>query len=399
LLNTVSNDAPRMDGNHIMILDPFVGSGTTLVEAALLGCPSTGIDIDPLSCLISESKIYLLNSDFRDIRSACHSIIDLHKEINPNRENGTPYKFPKVISKKFDKWGTIEEKEAYENEIDTWRATISTIKEKRIRDLFFVCLSDSLTRKFNIRMMGTGVGRFALEISSKGITSMMYQNIEHLMRSSFTCNQLRIAYSLRLPSAEVKQGDARKMDVKDESKSIILTSPPYLPASSGRENYLTGKSISITALGLLDEKELLQYDENSLGSMKANSSANKDGIPEAVYDLFEWLKKDESRALKAEPILAYYQDIKAALEETYRVLMPGGLAIYVIGKESVFYQFSTRKVLRRVMCDQIFIELAKNAGFEVVKQIDIELDKRNRNARPRSKDSYFESAIIIKKPR
>ena len=39
-----------------LILDPFCGSGTTLVEASLSGYNSIGIDIDPLSILISKVK-------------------------------------------------------------------------------------------------------------------------------------------------------------------------------------------------------------------------------------------------------------------------------------------------------------------------------------------------------
>lgn len=39
-----------------IVLDPFVGSGTSLVESTVLGHDSFGIDIDPLSCLISKVK-------------------------------------------------------------------------------------------------------------------------------------------------------------------------------------------------------------------------------------------------------------------------------------------------------------------------------------------------------
>ena len=39
-----------------VICDPFVGSGTTLLEATLLGYSSIGNDINPLSCLLSKVK-------------------------------------------------------------------------------------------------------------------------------------------------------------------------------------------------------------------------------------------------------------------------------------------------------------------------------------------------------
>ncbi|MBI5613364.1 site-specific DNA-methyltransferase, partial [Candidatus Gottesmanbacteria bacterium] len=39
------------------VLDPFCGSGTTLVEGILAGHTVIGIDIDPLSAMISKVKV------------------------------------------------------------------------------------------------------------------------------------------------------------------------------------------------------------------------------------------------------------------------------------------------------------------------------------------------------
>ncbi len=39
------------------VLDPFVGSGTTLVCCLKLGLPAIGIDLDPFSCLLARSKV------------------------------------------------------------------------------------------------------------------------------------------------------------------------------------------------------------------------------------------------------------------------------------------------------------------------------------------------------
>ena len=54
------------------ILDPFLGSGTTLIEANVLGMPSAGIEISLFNCLIAEIKtkkydIPLLEKETKDI--------------------------------------------------------------------------------------------------------------------------------------------------------------------------------------------------------------------------------------------------------------------------------------------------------------------------------------------
>ena len=49
-----------------VILDPFAGCGTTLVEAKLYGCPSYGIDINPLAIKICQAKVRKINKHIID---------------------------------------------------------------------------------------------------------------------------------------------------------------------------------------------------------------------------------------------------------------------------------------------------------------------------------------------
>src|SRR2546423_13531934 len=39
-----------------VVLDPFMGGGTTLVEAMIMGRPSVGLDVSPLATLIAKVK-------------------------------------------------------------------------------------------------------------------------------------------------------------------------------------------------------------------------------------------------------------------------------------------------------------------------------------------------------
>lgn len=57
-------------GDDTAVLDPFCGSGTTLVEAAAAGLPAVGIDLHPLACLISKVKVTPLRSSLEDAASA-----------------------------------------------------------------------------------------------------------------------------------------------------------------------------------------------------------------------------------------------------------------------------------------------------------------------------------------
>ena len=57
LRNALNNDSSRI------VFDPFCGSGTTLVEAALEGRPFLGMDLDPLAVLISRAKTRCLSRE------------------------------------------------------------------------------------------------------------------------------------------------------------------------------------------------------------------------------------------------------------------------------------------------------------------------------------------------
>src|SRR5215469_12550706 len=53
-----------------LVLDPFVVSGTTLVESKVLGRNAIGVDINPLACLISRVKTTIISkTTLREIKN------------------------------------------------------------------------------------------------------------------------------------------------------------------------------------------------------------------------------------------------------------------------------------------------------------------------------------------
>jgi DNA modification methylase len=384
----IVSETEQLNRTSKTILDPFVGSGTAVIEGALLGFHSIGVDIDKLSCLISQSKVDILQQSYNSIQRSVVSI------YNQNRVKNGQYVFPKNIARKFERNNIIEEQMEYEQNITNWLEKVNYLTENK--PIFQIAISDALTRKFNIRMMGTGSGRFALEIQKTKLNTIIEGNIKYSLQCSQVIEILKGIYDFNFQVPQIINGTATNTLLENESIDFIITSPPYLPASSGREDYLIGKSISLTALSIMNENDMQLADTQSVGSMK-NLNGEKKGLPNSVFELYDWLYQDELRQIKASPTLTYYQDIKKALEDNFRILKKGSKAIYIIGKETIFYTSKTREVLYRVKCDKIFKEIAQDVGFEILETVDIELNKKNKNARPRSLDKYYESAIILKK--
>lgn len=396
LLISYKEKLPENNKGELILLDPFVGSGTSIIEAKLLGLESIGIDIDQLSCLISKTKINLLNLDATILENEIEKIL-IESDFTSFSVSDKKYSFPPWISRKFQKNKKLGDQEKSEIEIAFWQKLIFSVKPEEIREIFEVCLSDAIARKYNIRMMGTGVGRFAFEIRETKLSTLVKSNLIWVLKIASLINVLKINYDIKMQNSKIIKGNAKKINLPDNCISIVVTSPPYLPASSGREDYLIGKSIGITALGLMSIDEIRDLESQSVGSMKVNGQLNLIGLPNEAIELYYWLKNDELRCIKALPIIFYYQDLIQALREVFRVLLPSGIAIFVIGKESLFYRYKSREVIYRVRCDNIFKKIAQDQGFLIEKQFDLELDKKNSNARPRSMDSFFETIFVLKK--
>ena len=235
-----------------------------------------------------------------------------------------------------------------------------------------------------------------MEIAKKTLQTILDANYKNQIKAIHSLSILKDLYDIEPRIAKVKNGDAIKRDYKDNSFDIIVTSPPYLPASSGREDYVIGKLISLKAMGLLSEGDKEAFVTRSVGSMDNHKSGKElTLLPDSVHKLYEWLINDELRKIKAAPIVSYYYSLKESLKQDRRTIKPDGKIIYILGKESVFYSSSTKEILYKVECDNIFKDIALMVGLKIDKVIDIELNKKNAVARPRSTDKYYECAIVM----
>ena len=81
-----------------IVLDPFAGSGTTLVQASELGIHAIGIDVSRFNCMISEVKVQ--KNHFKELKTEIEQIIDkLEKFDQKNNVNAFETELSNQLSK------------------------------------------------------------------------------------------------------------------------------------------------------------------------------------------------------------------------------------------------------------------------------------------------------------
>jgi hypothetical protein len=130
------------------------------------------------------------------------------------------------------------------------------------------------------------------------------------------------------PAPRLYLGDARALPVRDSSIDLVLTSPPYLNAI----DYIRCSKFSLVWMGYrIPALRLLRAE--SVGADLGDDSSSKDS---EIISIIDGLKVRSQLPTRACAALAHYiADMRNAMHETARVLVPGGTAVYVIGENTV----------------------------------------------------------------
>lgn len=299
-------------GSQSNILDPFCGSGTTLLAAKEKGISAIGIDILPLSVFISNAK--LQNYDIKKIRHKA-------KELNELLDNNTnhPVSIPEItiLRKVFD------EKMLFSIfAIKNW---IQGIKDENLRYFFLTSLL-SIVEQIAYAKKDGG---FLRMVPNKKIPEF-----KEVLFSKFNEMLTDIEYSTNLQNnvrSEAVLGDARQTCFLGESFNAVITSPPYL----NRHDY-TRVYILELAIGFLksdDEIKELRY-KTLRSHVEAKNFFTCDGYKESI-ELKEIIKKLEKKSLPNKQVISmirgYFEDMYLVLKEVVKVIKRGGFTAFVIG--------------------------------------------------------------------
>lgn len=261
-----------------LVLDPFIGSGTTAIEAQLLGINCVGVDVSPLCRLIASVKT----------QSWAHLA-----EI----EAASAYVAPCVeVAAQQRLFRSAEERE---------------LPEGPVKDFFdlaeMIARSDSSRRR-------------------RDATEAFVHNRDRMLASVRDHLEVKERLGLDFGAVDIRTGDARALDLPDESVDGIVTSPPYSIAL----NYVKNDEHALEAMG---------YDLNEL----SEDFIGVRGTGKRRFQLYD-------------------EDMQVVAREMQRVLRPGAMAAVVIGNMT----YNGEEIDTTAM----FTRACADAGLELERTVD-----------------------------
>ncbi len=228
-----------------LVLDPFAGSGTTLVEASVYGCGSVGVDISAFNVLLSRVKSgvhnpFVVEHDLRDALAALEHRAET-ESIAPPTDPGSylsTWYAPRAIT-----------------ELMLYRDLLDSYPESR--DLMAVVLSRAarsarMTAHHDLEFPRAPVTADYHCHKHKRTCHPTSEALKFLRRYSLdTVRRVKDYARIRSDApATVLHADARSADYRGLRFDGVITSPPY----PGRIDYHEQHRYAFELLGLSDHR-------------------------------------------------------------------------------------------------------------------------------------------------
>lgn len=315
------------------VLDPFCGSGTTLVECAHQGVQGFGFDINPLAVYIANAKLRALATPASSFRRVLNNLAGRFKRM---KQAGGP--LPGDMRTQYlQAWfepQILEVIEKIKEEIEQTAADESAI---------FLSIASNLLRDYSLQ------DPHDLRIRRRKTALPECPFVEAFLAASEQ-------FLSRLESAQAvlgvtkARGKASLHDVRTPPKKALgsfdaaLTSPPYATALP----YIDTQRLSLVWLNLTSPDEILNLDASLTGSREirgqsksallASLEANRANIPDAEANFCRALQsaltsKDGFRRQSVPRLLyRYFAEMAKAFTGVRSLMMPNAPFGLIVGR-------------------------------------------------------------------
>ena len=358
LVKKLISDLPKGS----IILDPFCGCGTSLIAAQELGFESYGLDINPISILVS--KVKTRNYSSKDVR-LLKSIQSDIKKITRDHPSDTP---PAL---------SIIEKVFHPEILDSLlkiRRYYNRIEEENLKDFVQVAWLSILEGVSNVYKEGNGIKYRNRKRFPDGYRTIPNEEWQKKLfpedKFSFPIARITEQISLMLddignrnkksPIAHVLECPAEELHTILDKNSVTYSifSPPYCNCF----NYFKIFKVELWMGEFVNSyKDLQSLNRRAIRSHVETTLTRENDISIPFVDEYVQLidreKLWDNRIPKA--VQGYFIDMTKILNSLYRVVKPGGNCTIVVGNSAY------SGIL--IPTDNLLAKISTNIGFDLDK--------------------------------
>lgn len=310
-----------------IVIDPFCGSGTTLVESMLKGFDSYGIDIDPLARLITKVKTTPIpESKLQDV------IIKVVQDIGKQKEG----KFlPET--KNLYHWFTQEAV----RKLSVIRDTIDSFKDERdIYDFLIVTFSSIIRKTSNADNESQKTYVSHTHIKTPEDPIILFK------RNLYLYSERLMAFFQKVPvgtKARVISEFTDSRNFADEWNKniglpidIAITSPPYIKAVDYVYNQMAEYFWIGDLFDMQNQKLQTKRESNYMGTKHVAINTYSEFLPTGYKNIDKISQQIYAKNKKFSYVLSkFFIDMEKNIQEMYKVMRTKGHYVIVIGANQV----------------------------------------------------------------
>lgn len=332
----------RPQGKFTLLFDPYMGSGTTLVEGAVAGINTIGTDLNPLARMMSRVKTTHYNTDeinaqFQTICSGCSSYsVNQVKNRNFNRISNYSFWYSEDVLLKL----SFLSQEI--NRLNSNKDFFNLVLAETVRETSFT--RNGEFKRF--RMKEESIRNFKPDVF-KLFTNKTDRNIKGLttfnkLERNSTSTVCDFNTTLGIPQEIIKDGDV----------DMIVTSPPY---GDSRTTVAYGQ-FSRWANEWFGFADAGHIDSLLMGGKKSNTELFQ---TVSLRDTLDTIKvQDNKRYFE---VVSFLNDYWLSIKNVAKSVRIGGIVCYVVGNRTV-------KGIQ-IDLDYYTAEMFEKCGFEHITTI------------------------------